>query len=117
MFNPYVILIAAGVFIASVTGAYFKGHSDADQRARVAELQAALNGAYQDLDAQRVAAEAHRKTAEDNRRAAEQAERIADEYEAELRKRGDAVRCVIGDDDLIRLRKYGHGSDQNAPRR
>jgi sensor histidine kinase regulating citrate/malate metabolism len=117
MFNPYIILAALAAFLLSGVGGYVKGYSDADQRAKVAEMQTALNAAYQDLDAQRVAAEHSRKAAEENGKAAIRAQEQIDAYETELQSRGGAARCVIGDDDLIRLRQYGHGSDQNATKR
>jgi methylthioribose-1-phosphate isomerase len=111
----YALAVLVGVAWSAF--AYHTGYKAADQRAKVAELQVALAGAYQDLNAQRVAAEQNRLAAEENRKAAEQAERIADEYESELKARGEASACRITDDDLRRLQHYGHGADATAPAR
>ena len=114
--NRYVVGAALAAFLLS--GAYFTGHvrgyAKADQRARVADLEAALGAARQDLDAQRVAAEHSRMAAIENGRAAVEAQERIDAYEAELQARGADARCLLGDDDLKRLRQYGHGSDHTA---
>lgn len=114
--NPYVLLAAAGFWLVSVGGAYLKGYSDADNRAQVAELQGALNAAYEDLNAQRVAAEFQRVAAEANRMAAETAEEQADAYEAELQARGPDAACRISDDDR-RWLQQNHYSPKNPPPR
>jgi len=113
--------VAVAVAALLVVGAYWRGHAkgyaEADQRARVAELQAALEVAYQDLNAQRVAAEHSRRAAVENARAADEAEERLNDYAKALEARGDVARCLVGPDDLVRLRKYGIGSDHAAPAR
>jgi uncharacterized protein HemX len=114
MFNPYILLAALAAFLMSGVGGYFKGYSDADQRSEIAQLQATLNGAYRDLDAQRVAAEQARLSAEENSRAAARYQEELDAYETELLARGEAGACALTADDIARLSKHGIGSDANA---
>lgn len=117
MLNPYVILAAAAiVFGAYVTG-HYKGYSEADQRARVAELQADLNAARQDLAAEQTAAEMSRRAADENQRTAAASQKRLEDYEAELQKRGDANRCRLGPDDIIRLQRDGGASASPKPAR
>lgn len=114
MFNPYLILAAVAAFLLSGAGGYYKGYSDADQKAEIEQLQTTLNGAYRDLDAQRVAAEQARISAEENREAAARFQEEADAYETELLARGAAGACALTADDIARLSKHGIGSDANA---
>lgn len=122
LFSPLGRWLAAILVSAAlIAGAYFKGHSkgyaEADQRAKVAELQAALDAAYQDLASAKLVEGIARANAESNRRSAQIAEDKANEYAEELAKRGDVARCIIGDDDLKRLQHNAIGSDYAAPSR
>ncbi|HZH50251.1 MAG TPA: hypothetical protein VEZ16_00065 [Microvirga sp.] len=118
LLNPYVLGVGALLLVVSHGYAVRVGYAWADRAAEVAELKAALEVAYQDLDAQRVAAEHSRRAAEENSRAAAHAQERINEYEAELQARGADARCLIGDDDLRWLRESGVGSDHAAsPRR
>lgn len=103
--------------LAYVAGDFLGGweaSAQAEQRAQVAELQAALTIAHQDLNAQREAAELQRLATEANRQAAAVAEERANDYEKELQARGPAGACLLLPGDIERLQQHKGGNASQA---
>jgi hypothetical protein len=93
------LLVAAGLLL----GAYWMGYRSADQRALVAVLQAALDGAHKDLEAQ---AEASLRAASFAQAEARTALEAKDRYHAYLKalQRRPNRACGLTDFDLHSLR-------------
>lgn len=92
--------IAGAVMLA---GAYWKGHSDAAQNCREAELRAEIAALKRDVAA---AEAAHRLEAAQTKELEAQRQQLAKEvadYEAALKVRPEPA-CTLTDDDIGRMR-------------
>jgi hypothetical protein len=93
------LLVAAGLLL----GAYWMGYRSADQKALVAVLQAALDGAHKDLEAQKEATESAQTFASAETRTALEARDRYHAYLKALQRRPNRA-CGLTDFDLSAIR-------------
>lgn len=100
---PTWLPIAGIVGALALAGAYFKGHSDAAQNCREAELRAQIAALERDVAA---AEAAHRLEVAQTKELEAQRQQLAKEvadYEAALKVRPEPA-CTLTDDDIGRMR-------------
>lgn len=98
--------VAAGLalLIATASGSYLKGRTDANARCRAAELAAALATAQQDLAITQQAAQRDRDAIDRLTADTEASNARLAEYERTLQGRDP---CTLSPDDVDRLRNLG----------